>query len=250
MKHRLPELQRWLRLDQKNKPINRWSAWARSLTSRFETFLASPYTPAMVMIRPRAPIQLHHLKGYHYGVQLAPQINLAYHFHRQSAAPEIQRTLKIILEKQSTLIKIRDGQRPQGYGPPPGMGRRLAVAGSKVLVTPHPGPLPSREEGNIMTNILVHLRTDTHLHRLLVREWVEEHRRSTTVVLKKREHQAEPAVARELPGLRAGPGRDDRSGARMAAPTLPSLEQLTDQVMRRLDERVRAHRERLGKSFY
>lgn len=91
--------------------------------------------------------------------------------------------------------------------------------------------------------------TYTQMRRIFARERVEEHMRRNTMVLRKREQISEQLRGRELLSAQARPALNSRPVSTVAAPNMPSVEHLTEQILRRLDDQVRAYRERMGKSF-
>lgn len=94
----LTELLRWQRQGKTKKSSNRRVEWARSFIERFAVRLVPHSHPAMMLLRPIAPIHLFCYRWQQYALQLSPKINLA-----------------VRMEKRNELIRVISNCRQKVY---------------------------------------------------------------------------------------------------------------------------------------
>jgi hypothetical protein len=250
------------RLTQMRFPGARWSAWAEAFAARHKRVVERRGSPAFALAERAGAVWNISRRWERHAWQISPQIRLSISaFFQQAPAGNGWALFRSEIggELRQTPPLNRAAVRSE------------AVTGAAIeLLRQLEGPVFSGfDRGEAITTLLrsgLNLRTAQELRRRVV----EERRRielkprvagapsnapageslnSTTLVF------AQPAPNERLSAQQARalaiPARDETErGPAYAAPAPINIDQITEQVARRIDERIVAHRERMGRPGY
>lgn len=283
----LQELLRWRRPARPTTPVSRWAAWSRSLSERHGRIGGRHQRVAMTLVRPLGLMLLHSQRWRHVAWTLSPRINLVLGPVLQRAEwrrfvlqpPDQSATWSSAL--RSVLVQRLDDGRLVGENQPDvrpvaparQVGFVPTARESRALGPPlEAGPSPMRRvfarlherETLARASQSQIVRASRTIARRVAhgRQRVET-RVPTRVVVRDQRHptsefastsswraQVEsqpgvpPAHAEAPPGMRMGA---NPMGQAMAPPSPVAIQQLTEQVVREIDRRLVAQRERMGK---
>jgi hypothetical protein len=274
----LQELQRWQGSDRAANASERWTGWAQSLSERYGRIPSRHHGVAMTLAQAPEWLVVHCQRWEHAAWTLCPQINLAIGpILRQTVWPGAHvlpmtqvrsaSPVPVALSRQwaparppseSSLVspELRDLPRPAERQPP-----ALAASDAdwrmplqRVFARTHVEDVhDSVTVAQVRRESLFAQQSHQILRRVSeerqrVESWqqrniVTRHRKELTSVIT--EAEAREVVMQSPRGLRVG-----GSGmAQMTSPPAVDIERLTDEVVRHIDRRIVAHRERLGRPF-
>ncbi len=266
MREMIQEIRRWQKPIEPGKLAERWTGWAQSLAERHRRISFRHGALAMILFQPLAQVHLLCPRWQSQAWKLSPQINLA-----------IAPILRPAVWKEHPIL-------PPAYAGV--MDRRIAApsvqargqSGDRVIFL---SPLRSSSDRSAISNReaggrdraplqQVFGRADgingvSRLHRpsLLVEESLRILRRVVNERQRVEERISRAPLAQQLLQPRQTSAAAERAamqsqtltkaGTRTWPPTTSApainLEQLTEQVIRQLDNRLIAYRERMGKVF-
>jgi hypothetical protein len=256
--------------------VGRWSQWARSMSGRHRQVVSKHRFVVMTLLRRTVPLYLSSHRWELKAWSIFPRINLAIDVRPQafvfktsplSKAAQAQRVLQInndrfevkrLVEKSLELQQarhIRQERSDDGTAigrteretivvtPLDRVFRRLAIRESET----HMKAIVRTEALNIVRRI-----TDE-------RRRVEERTQTATVLRQQQAVSLSQEQMNELTGRSTNGasaldrfGNNVRNAGAMPAPFMTpnlNLQQLTDHVIRQIDDRIIAHKERMGKLF-
>lgn len=254
--------------------VGRWSQWARSMSGRHRQVVAKHRFVVMTLLRRAVPLYFSSHRWEQKAWAIFPRINLAIDARSQafvfktsflSQAAKAQRALQI--DRQQTEVtrlveKSLESQRARSI-------RETTVVTPSVLNVTE---VSERRALDRVFRRLVVRKSETHLKGIvrtealnIVRRVTDEHRRveerseTATVLRQQRPVSLNEEQMNELTGRSQTPGSAvDRFGSTVRnADAMPTpfmtpnmnLQQLTDHVIRQIDDRIIAHKERMGKLF-
>ena len=255
-------------------PVGRWSQWARSMTGRHRQVVSKHRFVVMTLLRRTVPLYFSSHRWEQKAWSIFPRINLAIDVRSQafvfktsflSQAARIQRAVQI--ERQQTEV-TRLVEKSLA------LQQRRSVR-ETVVVTPSVLNVSEVYERSALDRVfrrLVVRESETHMKGIvrnealnIVRRITEERRRveerseTATVLRQQQPVSLNQEQMNELTGRSTTNGSAvDRFGSNVrntdAMPTpfmTPNLnlQQLTDHVIRQIDDRIIAHKERMGKLF-
>ena len=264
-------------------PTHRWAIWARSLSAGRRRIYSRHRAAVMQLLRPAIPI---HRSSHRWELKawsLFPRINLVVRpVLQQLVDKRSSRVAGSSARRSSGAFKLRKDFR-KGVRTPPGLLNSRAVIesegfrakpgethGVRNLAGPDAAlPYSMRVPLNRVFRRLITPDIQTEHRKLITQESVkiarrvvEETRRverygPTSMITKqdetarnilKRARGSETKLQEQLTELSKTVPMHGR--AQLAAP-IPgfTIEQLTEQVMRRIDDQIVAHKERMGKVF-
>ena len=260
MNHDMPGKKRWLKSRQTSEPASeRWANWARSLHRQHTRLSAEHGAVGLIFLAspPPARLSLNSQRWQRMASTLAPQINLI-------VAP----LLRQISERTAAPVMILASYKRDAPGALAGMPRIAFAEGMRQSLS-RPGEYPAlrkvmaqmaglsepetRSASPIQLENLVAAQTRGLFNRL-----VEKRQRIETQTPQMVVRHKQPAVVTAItpessvaPNVRLAPGSPANSAnLNFGGVSTPfDLENLTQQVVQRIDERIVAHRERLGKVF-
>lgn len=256
----------------------RWSGWARSMSGRHRQVVSKHRFVVMTLLHRTVPIYFSSRRWELKAWSLFPRINLAIDVRPQgfvfktsvlSRTAKAQRAQQIdqreltrlvekslVLEKARSNNNLKPGARMEPEVVKPSILTVSDVSGRKALdrvfrrLKIH--ELETRTVGILRKEALniVHRVTEE-------RRRVEERRQMPTVLRQQRPASLSQEQMKELTGRTTNPVTTmDRFGSMTNANAMPpsampgiDLQQLTDHVIRQIDDRIIAHKERMGKLF-
>jgi hypothetical protein len=266
-------------------PAERWQRFARSLHDRYGRAAARPRGLVLLLVRPFAPIVIHSHRWLTAAHTLAPRIHLSFVspalatpvWSRSTAAgsPNANGTSRPALPGRRG---ERVGVSPSawfGTGAPAAPGPWLRRPEGKVFPVGSPWRTEaSPAAGGWSASTLVFARdrgaeayTDAPPLRRREIPMLEEGAPILRRAVDGRRRMEEEVQRRLVPRLPQGPAERGSGSPSPEAPTMPSarsrptaeprvppsplpitLDQLTEQVVRKIDQRITAYRERLGRA--
>ena len=250
--------------DRRGGMRSRWAGWSAVRSARWERrnrwLHATPFVWRSLR-RPHSRLLLRIIRlSPSLAVQLFPQLAITFHagdvnrrLSLERAAPSARAIERMSPRPHHTAL-LRGDRRPQPAGSP-GSGRMaLALSGISHIhrrVTAHQpmeltGSRARREVASAGASAA------SRLLRRIQRHETEVIDSSSRALVRRPSRNApigEPAPVAPRSGL-AAPLPDDRFSAPpvTAAPPMVNIENLTEQVMRQIDRRVTAWRERMGRA--
>jgi hypothetical protein len=257
------------RMPMQSTPTHRWTTWARSLSAGRRRIFSRHLAAIMQLLRPAIPIHRSSHRWELHAWSLFPRINLVVrpvlqHFADKGASGE-----RGTASRSSSAFKLRKdsltGVRAQGF-----LKRRNLVE-ANGLAELNPASESTHAPLNRVFRRLLTTDIQTEYHHLITKESVKVARR--VIAEAKRVERYGPtamvtkqdAIARRnLENTRGSETKlqeqlselskavpDMMHGKAPFAATVNGLtiEQLTEQVMRRIDDQIVAHKERMGKVF-
>lgn len=260
-------ISRWQGLPGRGNPSQRWTRWTRSLTERHGRIPLRHGARAMILFQPLARLYLHCQRWQSHAWKLAPQINLA-------IAPILRQT---VWKERPVLPPAYAGVNARRIASPSVQAR--GQAGNRVIFL---NPLGSSSGRSTFSNREIGGRDgapwqqvfgradringvlQVNRSSLLVeeslrilrrvvheRQRVEERMQSSTVARQLVQHHQDRPSAAERTAMESQPltKAGTRTWPQAASAPAINLDQLTEQVIRQLDHRLIAYRERMGKLF-
>lgn len=255
------------RLAQSVFAAARWGAWAQALAIRHQRVAERRGSPAFTLAERAGAVWNISQKWERRVWQISPQLRLSISAFLQQAPAESGRSLFISASRgdlrQTVLLNRAAVREPV-----------RSEAGAVGVIRPLrqlEGTVSSRFEGGETIATLSRSGLNLRMARELRRRVVEEKRRVELiprgVVAPSNARASEPfnstslVFNRQAPNERlsaqqsrkpATPARDEteRLPAFAAAPSSINVDQITEQVVRRIDERIVAFRERMGRPGY
>lgn len=268
--------------------VGRWSQWARSMSGRHKQVVSKHRFLVMTLLRRMVPLYFSSHRWEMKAWSVFPRINLAIDVRPRaftfkssslSKAAKAQRALQIdhnrrevtrLVEKSLELQQARSSrQQRDDKGIASGRTER-----ETIVVTPIPNisDVYGRTALERVFRRLVVRESETHTKGILTmealnivhrvtgeRRRVEEPSHTATVLRQQRVVSLSQQQMNELNGRSINQvSAVDRFGSNVRnTETLPSpfmtpnlnLQQLTDHVIRQIDDRIIAHKERMGKLF-
>ncbi|HEX5085206.1 MAG TPA: hypothetical protein VFY40_24480 [Blastocatellia bacterium] len=263
MKNILQKLTPGERRKRSAAPHNRWLGWAQSLAGRHARVAESRRGLSLTFLRPAAPLLFNCERWTRAAWAISPQINL-------SISP-VLRSLQPIGGDESTDRQMPERQRTtllSGFNADSG-GK--TIAGRRGEPSPigaveqiiRQSPLQrvfvramDEESGGAAAAYRIQRETllierSLRMTRRVVDERlrVEEPARRTLVARESRSAPRTTAAVRETAMQSPRGALVGARGMMQAAAPPIDIEQLTDRVVRNIDSRIIAHRERMGKLF-
>ena len=254
--------------------VGRWSQWARSMSGRHRQVVSKHRFVVMTLLRRTVPLYFSSHRWETKAWSIFPRINLAIDARSQafifktsflSQAARVQRALRIDHQRTELTRLVEKSLESQ----------RARSIRETIVVTPSVLNVAEVSEQRALDRVfrrLVVRESETHMNGIvrsealnIVRRVTEERRRieersgTATVLRQQQPVTLSQEQMNELIGRSTNPaGAVDRFGSNVrntdAMPTpfmTPNLnlQQLTDHVIRQIDDRIIAHKERMGKLF-
>ena len=254
----------------------RWSRWARSMSGRHQQVVSKHRFAVMTLLRRTVPIYFSSHRWELKAWSLFPRINLAIDVRPQSfvfktsllsRTAKAQRAQQIdhrevtrLVEKSLVVEKVRSNNTEKTV--------------AREVVTPSILTVSAVSRGRALDRVFRRLMIQEHetrtsgiirkealniVHRVIEeRRRVEERRQMPTVLRQQRPASLSQEQMNELTGRSTNQATAlDRFGGNMTnANAMPpaampniNLQQLTDHVIRQIDDRIIAHKERMGKLY-
>lgn len=267
--------------------VGRWSQWARSMSGRHRQVISKHRFVVMTLLRRMVPLYFSSHRWELKAWSIFPRINLAidvrpraFIFKSSSLAKaaKAQRALQIdhsrrevtrLVEKSLELQQATIRQQRGEQGTATGRTKRETIVVTPVLNVADSYGQTALER---VFRRLVVRESETHTKGILTKEAlnivhrvteerrrVEEQSHTATVLRQQRVVSLSQEQMNELNGRSTNQvSAVDRFGSNVRnAETMPppfmtpnlSLQQLTDHVIRQIDDRIIAHKERMGKLF-
>lgn len=260
----IQQISRWQGLSGLVNPSERWTGWARSLTERHGRIPLRHGVLTMILFQPLARLYFHCQRWQNHAGKLSPQIHLA-------IAPILPSRF---WKDQSVLPLDYVGRMDRRI--PVSSGQARSQAGDRVIFL---GSIGSNLDQSALNNREIGGKNRVPLHQvfsrangineelqvnqssLLVEESLRILRRVASERQRVEERMAMTPIARQLlqpskdylPATTENESQPEtKTGARTWQQTTTAainLDQLTEQVIRQLDHRLIAYRERMGKLF-
>lgn len=247
----MQEIRRWQPMIRSGQFTGRWTNWARSLAERHGRISFRHGALDMRVVEPLAQLYLLCQRWQSYAWKLCPQIKL-------SIAPILRETIW----QGSPVL-----QPSQAHYPVEANHKRGAAADSngenpaRLIAALAPSfPAPLRQVLHRLNEIESVARW--HRQTLLVeesrqilqrvvqqRQRVEEKMQRPTIVRQQPQNLAFAEAEREVMETQSRTRAHPPAWPQAASSPAINLEQLTDQVVRQIDRRLVAYRERMGKPF-
>ena len=254
----------------------RWSGWARSMSGRHQQVVSKHRFVVLTLLRRTVPMYFSSHRWELKAWSLFPRINLAIDVRPQgfvfktsllSRTAKAQRAQQIdhretmrLVEKSLALQNARSNSN-----------KIASAAMEPEVVTPSvltvSGVSRGRALDRVFRRLMIHEHTSGILkhealkivHRVTEeRRRVEERRQMPTVLRQQRSASLSQEQISELTGRSTNQvtaldrfGGNVRSAEAMPSNAMPNinLQQLTDHVIRQIDDRIIAHKERMGKLY-
>jgi hypothetical protein len=272
------DIQRWQQPDRPGVPSDRWTGWAQSLRERHGHIFLRHHGMAMTLAMPSALFYVCCQRWENAAWTLCPQINLA-------ISPILQQTIwhraSVLLAAQARSVPARTPLPISARAPAQQPGERQWVgadllepalpAGKQMLALAAPDPdwhMPLQRVfrranvddvyETVMVSQVHHARLVAQQSLQILRRVVEERQRveaseRRTIMTRQQKEVTSVVTAAEAREVMMhsphGPKVGGSGMTQTASPPAINLEQLTDQVVRHIDSRIVAHRERMGKLF-
>jgi hypothetical protein len=279
MNRMMSEVLRWQRPPGGRRFSHRWTDWARALTERYAWIAIRRPGLALALVHPWAPIYRFCQRWEQRAWTYAPRLHLAISLLPGQTGRERSPTASAVhlpgaSPRQLAPVQARAPMdhpvlNQQLAGSPPGTAPRAGSRQTAAVTEPtdSPGPAPRRrvlrrtgfEEVNesVMVSRVNRESRITQQSRQILRRLVEERQRveilaSRSLVMRQPPPAPAEAAAATGPttlqsplGLKVGaPGM-----APLFTPAAIDLDLLTEKVVRQIDQRIVAYRERMGKLF-
>jgi len=265
--------------------VGRWSQWARSLSGRHRQVVSKHRFVAMTLLRRTVPLYFTSHRWEQKAWVIFPRINLAIDVRPQSfifkasplsKAAQAQRIVQVnndrfevkrLVEKSLEMQQARSvrQERSDNLKPTGRTEREIVVVTPSIL---NVSDLSGQRALDRVFRRLVVRDSETHVKGIvrqealnIVRRVTEERRRveerseTSTVLRQQRPVTLSQEQMNELTGRSTNQanaldrfGSNVRNADVMPTPNL-NLQQLTDHVIRQIDDRIIAHKERMGKLF-
>lgn len=257
----------------------RWSRWARSMSGRHQQVVSKHRFAVMTLLRRTVPIYFSSHRWELKAWSLFPRINLAIDVRPQSfifktsllsRTAKAQRAQRVdhrevtrLVEKSLAVENARSNNN-----------RKASAGMEPEVVTPSVLTVSDVSRGRALDRVFRRLMIQEHetrtsgiirkealniVHRVIEeRRRVEERRQMPTVLRQQRPASLSQEQMNELTGRSTNQataldrfGGNMRSAEAMPPPAMPNinLQQLTDHVIRQIDDRIIAHKERMGKLY-
>jgi hypothetical protein len=274
----LQEVQRWQKLERAAASSDRWTGWAQSMIGRYGRLLPRHHGVAMTLAQPPELLYMSCQQWEHAAWTLCPQINLAISpILRQTVwrgAPTLPMAqARLVSPKPPSPIGQRAPTQQAGAGQ--ALDDNLPAvhppAEHQTLVFPAPDPgwhaplkrvFARTQVEDVHESVTVsHVTRESLFERQslqILRRVVEERQRVEawvrgTIVTRQQQEWTSVVTAAQAREVVTHSPRGPRVGApgmaQVASSPSVDIEQLTDQVVRHIDRRIVAHRERMGKAF-
>lgn len=269
--------------------VGRWSQWARSMSGRHRQVVSKHRFVVMTLLRRTVPLYFSSHRWELKAWSIFPRINLAIDVRPQSfifktsplsRAAQAQRILQVnsdrfevkrLVEKSLELQQARRiGQERGDIGTATGRTERETIVVTPSII--NVAEVSGRRALDRVFRRLVVRESETHLKGIvrrealnIVRRVTEEHRRieerseTATVLRQQQPVSLNQEQMNEITGRSTTYGSVlDRFGSNVRnADAMPTpfmtpnlnLQQLTDHVIRQIDDRIIAYKERMGKLF-
>jgi hypothetical protein len=260
--------QRWESLPRQTSSPERWLGWARAVGVRYLRTAIGPQSLALVLVEQRSIIHSRIERWHHAAFTIRPRINLTLNsavwssnlnfvYSRESQALSSEPSSRSVVETSFRTLARNWTEKTSSFV------QRL----TETEIKRHTEALPAltrvfarssqaRENRGLGTNHT--FETPVARHSLaLTRRVTDERSRiedqvSRTLLTLKQQHETTKNVRRiEETVIHSASEFNSRSAERFGVPNRApiDIEQLTDQVVRQIDNRMISYRERLGKVF-
>jgi hypothetical protein len=265
------KLSRTAELAGLRKPAGRWAAWSRVLIARYLRIPHSQHAPILLLLRQRAAASFPVQRWHRHVWRLDPTIKLA-------IGPFLTHINRIFRPTERPRAATEQ-RRDEGHGE-----YRLAAPSREVLPSnrfrrakaPRPAAAPLADQrdhsyrdvmpprqADVRAAAVVHATVTHHLSETVVkkvteqvlrrvvhaRQRIEERPVGPSVVMKHRESMPMQPAAIAVDMQPTAPRMDSRAASEAERLTTTEIHRLSERVLRELDDRVRAYRERMGKSL-
>lgn len=245
-------LPQWKRGAALPLPAEQWSRWARAFRDRYGRLAAHRRALTMILVQPLAWLYWLGNRWANVAFTLCPQIHLAITrifpqlFWTKFSTPRTSNSVLQFLEKALESRGRLSGNRASGTRR---IGARLGDTSWSIPLTQFLAPVHGHVTVQSLPNCQLSQETLRILrHAVQERQRIEERVHRSMVV---RKHRDDFMVEASRTAPRSVPMEDfvARSQSTVAALPPVNIEQFADQILRHIDYRFRAYRERMGKAF-
>jgi hypothetical protein len=261
-------VRRWESLPRQTSSPERWLGWARAVGVRYLRNAIGPQSLALVLVEQRSIIHSRIERWHHAAFTIRPRINLTLNsavwssnlnfvYSRESQALSSEPSSRSVVERGFRTLARNWTEKTFSFV------QRL----KETEINRHTEALPaltrvftrsSQSHENLGVGTNHTFETPVARHSLALTRRVSDERSriedqvSRTLLTLKQQHETTKNVRRiEETVIHSASEFNSRSAERFGAPNRApiDIEQLTDQVVRQIDNRMISYRERLGKVF-